>query len=104
MRVFISSTSEDLRAYRQAADVVRDGGWEPVLLNEHQPADPRPIVEMCREELRTSGLVLLLQAYRRGWVPGPEQEGDGTTSVTALELRCPLLPQRQEVARRSLGR
>ena len=42
---------------------------------------------MCREELRTCGLVLLLQAYRRGWVPGPEQDGDGTTSVTALELQ-----------------
>jgi hypothetical protein len=86
MRVFISSTSEDLRPYRSAAaDVIRDAQLEAVGM-EHFPADPRPIVHLCREKVGQCGLVVLLQAFRRGWVPEPEQGGDGQTSITGFEI------------------
>jgi WD40 repeat protein len=86
MKVFISSTSEDLRPYRQAAaDVIQDAQWVPVGM-EHFPADPRPIVRLCREEVGQCGLVILLQAFRSGWVPEPEKGGDGKTSITGLEI------------------
>lgn len=86
MRVFISSTSEDLKEYRQAAaGVVRDAQCEAVVM-EHGPADPRPIVEVCRDWVRGCDLVLLIVAFRRGWVPGVTKGGDATSSITALEI------------------
>ncbi len=97
MKVFISSTSEDLKPYRlAAADVIRDAQWVPVGM-EHFPADSRPIVQLCRDEIGKCNLVILLQAFRRGWVPEPEKGGDGQASITAIEiaaadeLRVPVL-------------
>ncbi|NOT44707.1 MAG: DUF4062 domain-containing protein, partial [Acidobacteria bacterium] len=59
LRVFISSTAEDLKAWRLAArDVVLDLQWHPELLNEHGGADTRPTVAMCRERLASCDLVV----------------------------------------------
>ena len=102
MKTFISSTSEDLKSYRSAAaHVIQDMQSEPVGM-EHFPADPRPVIELCRDEVGKCGLVILLQAFRRGWVPRVDQGGDGKTSITGLEIRaamdleipCPMLPCR----------
>ncbi len=87
LRVFISSTAEDLKAWRLAArDVVLDLQWHPELLNEHGGPDTRPTVAMCRERLASCDLVVLLVAFRRGWVPDEAAGGDGRQSITALEL------------------
>ena len=86
MKVFISSTSRDLGPYRAAAaEVVRDSQCE-ALLFEHFPIDPTPIVALCNRFLDQSDVVLLLQAFRRGWVPSPAQGGDGLSSITGLEI------------------
>jgi hypothetical protein len=86
LRVFVSSTSEDLREYRAAArEVVLDLQWHPVMM-EHFEADVRPTVEACCAKVADCHLVVLLQAFRQGWVPKPEEGGDGTQSITALEL------------------
>ena len=86
IRVFISSTAEDLKDYRAVArNVVLDIGWMPNMM-EHWGAIPNPSVQACRDKLAESDVMLLLVAFRRGWVPTPEQGGDGTESVTALEL------------------
>ena len=88
MRVFISSTSEDLKDHRKVVEqVVLDAQWTPVGM-EHFPNDPRPIVQLCQQAVATCDLVILLQAFRCGWVPGPEQGGDGVTSVTGWEIRA----------------
>ena len=88
LKVFVSSTSEDLTDYRAAArDVILDAGWQPVMM-EHFPTDPSPIVAMCQRLIADCDLVLLLQAFRRGWVPTPEQRGDGENSMTAFELKA----------------
>lgn len=86
MKVFISSTSEDLREHRQiAAAVVRDAQCAAVVM-EHFPADPRPILQLCRAKIAECDLVLLIMAHRRGWVPGPTKGGDTDSSITALEM------------------
>lgn len=86
MTVFIASTSGDLGSHRlAAADVIRDAQWVPIGM-EHFPADPRPIVQLCRDTVAHCDLVILLQAFRQGWVPTPEQGGDGQTPITALEI------------------
>jgi tetratricopeptide (TPR) repeat protein len=86
MRVFISSTSKDLEPHRlAAADVIRDAQSEPIGM-EHFPADPRPIIQVCRDAVGQCDLVILLQAFRQGWVPELKKGGDGQTSITGLEI------------------
>jgi hypothetical protein len=87
LRVFVSSTQEDLRDFRAAArHVILDLGMDPVMM-EHFGASEHPTVEGCRKELESSDVVLLVVAFRQGWVPTVEQGGDGANSITALELR-----------------
>ena len=66
MKVFISSTSEDLKDYRSVVQqLVLEAQWQPVGM-EHFPSDPRPIVQLCRETLSSCDLVILLQGSDAG--------------------------------------
>lgn len=86
MRVFVSSTSEDLRDYRGVArNVVLKMGWYPEMM-ENFGADSSPTVETCRQRIKSCDLLLLLVAFRQGWVPASDQGGNGIDSITALEL------------------
>ena len=86
IKVFVSSTSEDLRDYRAVIrNVILGMGWHPAMM-EHFGASPSPTVEACKEMLAQCDLVLLIVAFRRGWVPSVEQGGNGVDSITALEL------------------
>src|SRR5271157_4472449 len=86
MRIFISSTCEDLRSYRSAlSDVIRAAQSVPIGM-EHFPSDPHTVIEFVRGEVDRCDLVILLQAFRRGWVPSVQEGGDGKTSITGLEI------------------
>jgi hypothetical protein len=86
LRVFVSSTSKDLRAYRKAAEAAVLGqGWQPVMM-EHMGTSPEATVDACRRRVEETDLLLLLVAFRRGWVPDRSQGGDGKRSITAYEL------------------
>jgi hypothetical protein len=86
VRVFVSSTSEDLAEYRAAARlVILDVGWDPSM-QEHMGASPDDTVDACRKLLEQSDVLLLMVAFRRGWIPTVEQGGNGVDSITALEL------------------
>lgn len=86
LNVFISSTSEDLKPYRAAAaDAIRKVGWVPVMMEDFGAIAQRT-VSACHDKLRGCQLVLLIQAFRRGWVPSVAEGGNGQDSVTALEL------------------
>ena len=88
-KVFISSTTRDLCLHRQAVrDIVLDQKWYPVLVNEHGGPSTNSTVKECVRELETCHLVILLVAFRRGFVPTREQDGDGESSITALELKA----------------
>ena len=87
MKVFISSTSEDLKDYRAVArNTVLDVGWFPEMM-EHFGAMPEATVEACYKKLVGCNLMILIVAWRQGWVPAKEQGGNGEDSVTALELQ-----------------
>jgi hypothetical protein len=87
MKVFISSTSEDLKDYRAVARLtVLDVGWFPEMM-EHFGAMPEATVEACYKKLVGCDLMILILAWRQGWVPAKEQGGNGEDSVTALELQ-----------------
>lgn len=77
LRVFVSSTSEDLKEYRAAARLaIMDVQWEPEMM-EHFPAQPGYTIDVCRQKLEKCNLVLLIVAWRQGGVPPKEQGGDG---------------------------
>ncbi|MFV1958443.1 MAG: DUF4062 domain-containing protein [Planctomycetota bacterium] len=98
IRVFVSSTSEDLKDYRAVArNVIMDLGWVPTMM-EHFGSSPDATVDACCRAVERCDLVLLIVAWRRGWVPTVEQGGNGRDSITALEMTCarekkiPVLP------------
>jgi subtilisin family serine protease len=86
LKVFISSTSQDLEQHRAVVrDVVLDMKWGPVMM-ENFRTSPLPIVEACQSAIEQSDLLILVVAFRRGWQPTREQGGNGSDTITALEL------------------
>lgn len=84
-RVFISSTSEDLEAYRVAArDTVLLAGCQPVMMEYFTPQGKRKPYAGCMAEVDGCDLVIAIVAHRYGWVP-EDQPGRGTKSITWLE-------------------
>ncbi len=89
MRVFISSTSEDLAPFRAAAEaVVLDLGWQPDGMEHFGTEGSLGIVEACSRRVEQADLVLAILAWRRGGVPGPNRGGDGKASYTKWELEA----------------
>jgi len=82
----VSSTSQDLEDYRAVArNVILELQWRPEMM-EHFGAQPEPTVEFCYRAIERCNLMLLIVAWRQGWVPTVEQGGNGRDSITALEL------------------
>ena len=79
LRVMVSSTSEDLRAYRAAAcHAINSVGWAPIMM-EHFGALTASTVKACRDEIANADLVVLIVAHRQGWVPSLSASAVGTT-------------------------
>jgi len=68
--VFISSTSEDLKLYRQAArDAAVSARFHPEMM-EYFPANGQhPPLEACRAKVREADVIVAIVAHRYGWVP-----------------------------------
>src|SRR3954454_13651618 len=80
--VFISSTSEDLKEYRQqAAKAARGMGFFPLMMEDF-PANGRgPSLDECLREVERAELVIAIVAHRYGWFP--------TTRVSATPRASP---------------
>jgi hypothetical protein len=88
LNVFISSTSKDLTDYRAVArNAIIDAGWFPVMMENFGPKTEKTVAA-CEEELLKCDLVILLVAFRYGYVPAEAQGYNGEDSITALELKC----------------
>jgi hypothetical protein len=86
LTVFVSSTSQDLEDYRAVArNIILDMNWRPVMM-EHFVSQPDKTVNSCCNAIDGCDLVLLIVAWRQGWVPTSEQGGNGQDSITAFEL------------------
>ncbi len=84
-KVFISSTSEDLKPHRAAArDAGIAAGFLPIQM-EYFPASGEHLpLETCLEKVTDADLLVVIVAHRYGWVP-PDQGGDEHKSITWLE-------------------
>ncbi len=84
MRVFISSTIEDLELYRdKAVEAVNRAGCTPVLLKYFGPSGHKPLKE-CLAQVDQCDLLVVIVAYRYGWVPEDQPTKD-RKSITWLE-------------------
>jgi formylglycine-generating enzyme required for sulfatase activity len=83
--VFISSTSEDLKEYReQAAKAALATGFSPRMM-EYFPANGRiPSLSACLEMVAEAEVVIVIVAHRYGWVPEDPANTDAK-SITWLE-------------------
>lgn len=79
-KVFISSTSEDLHEYREAAEQAVKRAWHDAELFEHWPASANKPLDQCLARVEQADLVIVIVAHRYGWVPDGEEK-----SITRLE-------------------
>jgi hypothetical protein len=85
VRVFVSSTAEDLRPHREAArDAAIKCDMLPIMMDYFVASGEHPPLEACMRKVSEADLLVVLVAHRYGWVP-TEQEGDLHKSITWLE-------------------
>jgi len=91
-RVFISYTGQDLEAHAEiVSDMVKrlnSGTGRNWVAIDHKFWAPtgRPSVKECMEQVERCQILIVLVAFRYGWVPTPEEGGDGESSITRLEV------------------
>jgi len=84
-KVFISSTSEDLKPHRAAArDAAIAAGVLPVQMEYFVASGQYAPLEACLEKVAEADVVMLIVAHRFGWVP-EDQDGKEHKSITWLE-------------------
>ncbi|HZT32156.1 MAG TPA: SUMF1/EgtB/PvdO family nonheme iron enzyme [Bryobacteraceae bacterium] len=87
-KVFISSTSEDLKPCREAArDAAIRAGFEVVMMEYFNAQGERVPYQACMAKVAECDVVVAIVAHRYGWAP-PDQPGPKekrTKSITWLE-------------------
>ena len=80
-QIYLSSTLDDLVDEREAAiEILRKHGR---VIDSYR-AGPRPTVENCLADVRSSQLYVLIQGRRYGWVPAGESDTHAK-SITEME-------------------
>jgi tetratricopeptide (TPR) repeat protein len=98
MRIFLSSTYEDMKPYVHAAEEMLGKLSVEVVQFKHWEATGRPSVPECKERVHECDALVVLVGKTYGWIPAPEHGGDGRTSITRFEVRwarekpMPVLP------------
>ncbi len=87
MRVYISSTPDELEHHRSAArDVVAELGFDPMSRDPAATGGLDPVAA-CASQVASADLALAIVGWRRGRVPSPELRGDGLRFWAWWEVR-----------------
>jgi hypothetical protein len=87
--VFVSSTSEDLKPYRQAArDAAVSARFHPEMMEYFLASGQHPPLAACMAMVAEADVLVVIVGYRYGWVP------DATDPKSITWLEC-LEAQRQ---------
>ncbi len=89
-RIFLSSTSTDLKEYRQKVAGAVDRLRQQAVRMETFGADPRTPLALCRQKAASADAVVAIVAHRYSWVPGVDEGGDGKKSITWHEVEAAL--------------
>src|ERR1039458_5302931 len=98
--VFISSTSDDLKEYReQAARAARASGFSPRMMEYFPATGHAPSLQVCLDMVAEAEVVVVIVAHRYGWVPEDPSNPDAK-SITWLECEHArnLTPKRDVIA------
>jgi len=83
--VFISSTILDLEEYRQAVVMAANAADLGADLQENWTAEDHPPLDACLERVREAQVLVVIVAYRYGWVPEDPSRNPEGKSITWLE-------------------
>jgi hypothetical protein len=87
LRVYLSSTYEDLKAYREAVfAALEKGGLDVARMEAYTAADERPL-EKCLRDVAQSDIYVGVYAWRYGYEPPAEHGNPDGKSITELEYR-----------------
>jgi uncharacterized protein len=92
-RVFVSYTGHDLEAHAEVvSDIVKrlnnsetKRAWVAIDHKFWAPTG-RPSVQECMDQVGRCQILIVLVAFRYGWVPSKEEGGDGESSITRMEV------------------
>ena len=83
-KVFISSTLEDLKEFREKArEAILRLGWQPIDC-AYWAAAGNPPLATCLEKVDEADVLIAIVAHRHGWTP-PDQATGEHKSITRLE-------------------
>jgi hypothetical protein len=86
MKVYISSTYQDLIEYRAAVDrTLRRMGHDVIGMEQYVAEGSKP-VERCKEDVRIADVYVIIVAWRFGYVPDPKVLPPNPRSITEIEL------------------
>ena len=97
-KIFISSTSADLHEHRQRVMTTLRRMEQNDIAMELFGAEPDTPVNVCKERVIGADLVVLILAYRYGWIPTQDEGGDGVSSMTRIEFETALQYDRPVIA------
>jgi len=87
LRVYLSSTYEDLKEYRDAVfAALEKAGLDVARMEAYTAADDRPL-DLCLRDVAQSDIYVGLYAWRYGYQPPPEHGNPDGKSITELEYR-----------------
>ncbi len=85
--IYLSSTYEDLKEYREVVyKALRQSGYDVIAMEDYVAADQRPVGK-CLADVEKADIYLGILAFRYGYVPPPEFNNPDGLSITELELR-----------------
>lgn len=85
--IYLSSTYEDLKDYRQTVfDALRKAGYKVIAMEDYVATDMRP-VDKCLADVAIADIYVGLFGFRYGYVPPAEHNNPMGLSITELEFR-----------------
>jgi hypothetical protein len=95
MKVYISSTMNDLREHRAAVANVLEKLNHDILGMETYPAEGVRPAEVCKRDATEADVVVLILAWRYGFVP--QDDNPAGLSITEMEYRAALAANPKKV-------
>src|SRR6476469_8648943 len=88
MKVYISSTYQDLIDHRAAVDrTLRRMGHDVIGMEQYVAEGSKP-VDRCKADVRASDLYVIIVAWRYGYVPaGKATKSSDRPAITEIELK-----------------
>jgi len=86
-KIYISSTYEDLKEYRESVyDSLRKMRHDVISMEDYVAQDQRPL-QKCLQDVASCDIYIGIFAWRYGFIPQDEKDNPDKLSITELEYR-----------------